>query len=218
VVAIVGARLIDGSGGPATDDVVIVIEGTRIRNVGPRSHTPVPKGGDIVDGQGKTVIPGLVDADARYAGSRDAVEASLRSQLEHGVTAAGARGLSASFDGLLADLRAGRSVGPRVYAVADSGAESRPGANPTGREIHEEMELLVASGRLPLEVIAAMTRGNSERIGGANAEFGIVAAGKIADLVALAADPTEDIRHTRRILQVMQAGRWVRGAGAGAAE
>ncbi len=45
VTAIVGARLIDGSGAAVIEDAVVVIEGARIQAAGPRSHTPVPKGG-----------------------------------------------------------------------------------------------------------------------------------------------------------------------------
>jgi imidazolonepropionase-like amidohydrolase len=118
VVAIVGAKLIDGSGAEPIEDSVIVIEGTRIRDAGPRSHTPVPKGGEIVDGAGKVVIPGLVDVHVHYFGDRAEMERSLRAQLYFGVTTV--RSIGGDTDehlATIAALRAGRIPGPRLYTA-----------------------------------------------------------------------------------------------------
>jgi Tol biopolymer transport system component len=90
---------------------------------------------------------------------------------------------------------------------------------PTG--VHMELEEMVAAGLSPLEAIHAATAG-SARIIGIEREVGTVEVGKWADLVLLDADPTADIRNTRRIRAVMQAGRlvdraailrWARGGG-----
>ena len=43
-IAIVGARLIDGTGAPPVDDAVVVVEGDRIRAAGPRRAVQVPRG------------------------------------------------------------------------------------------------------------------------------------------------------------------------------
>jgi imidazolonepropionase-like amidohydrolase len=118
VVTIVGAKLIDGSAADPVEDSVIVIEGTRIRAAGPRSHTAVPKGGEIVDGIGKIVIPGLVDVHVHYFGDRAAMERALRAQLYFGVTTV--RSIGADTDEHLAaikDLRAGKIPGPRIYTA-----------------------------------------------------------------------------------------------------
>ncbi len=56
-VAIVGAQLIDGTGGEPVPDSVILIRGDRIVDTGSRADTGVPAGAEIVDGAGKTVIP-----------------------------------------------------------------------------------------------------------------------------------------------------------------
>ena len=74
---------------------------------------------------------------------------------------------------------------------------------PTG--IHMELEELVAAGLTPLEAIRAAT-GDAARILGAAGELGTVEVGKRADLVLLDADPTSDIRNTRRIRAVIQDG------------
>src|SRR5437867_4132918 len=60
--AIVGVRLIDGTGGAPVDNAVVIVTGDRITTVGPRASVPVPPGATVVDATGKTLIPGLVDA------------------------------------------------------------------------------------------------------------------------------------------------------------
>jgi Tol biopolymer transport system component/imidazolonepropionase-like amidohydrolase len=72
--------------------------------------------------------------------------------------------------------------------------------------IHLELEEMVAAGLSPLEALHAAT-GAAARIIGAERDFGTIEPGKWADLVILDADPTADIRNTRRIRAVMQAGR-----------
>ncbi len=62
VVAIVGATLIDGRGGPPTADSAVVIQAERIVAVGRRSAVNIPAGAEIVDAKGLTLLPGLIDA------------------------------------------------------------------------------------------------------------------------------------------------------------
>jgi imidazolonepropionase-like amidohydrolase len=59
-----------------------------------------------------------------------------------------------------------------------------------------------------LEALKAATSG-AARIIGAERSLGTIEAGKLADLVLLDADPVTDIRNTRRIRAVIQAGRLV---------
>jgi imidazolonepropionase-like amidohydrolase/Tol biopolymer transport system component len=60
-VAVVGAKVVTMRGDEVLDDGTVVIEGNRNTAVGPRSTTAVPAGAYVIDGKGKTVIPGLVD-------------------------------------------------------------------------------------------------------------------------------------------------------------
>src|SRR6188472_1965505 len=62
VTAIVGARLIDGTGGAPVDNSVVLVQGDRITAAGPRARVQVPQGATVVDAAGKSLIPGLVDA------------------------------------------------------------------------------------------------------------------------------------------------------------
>lgn len=80
-----------------------------------------------------------------------------------------------------------------------------------GESIHEELRLLVESGLTPYEALVAGTRSAGEfstRHFGAE-PVGIVAPGYRADLVLLANNPLEDIRHARTPLAVMARGRWL---------
>jgi imidazolonepropionase-like amidohydrolase len=56
-----GGRLIDGYGGTPLENAVIVIEGNRITAVGAEGATTVPEGARVIDTNGYTVMPGLMD-------------------------------------------------------------------------------------------------------------------------------------------------------------
>lgn len=77
---------------------------------------------------------------------------------------------------------------------------------PTG--VHMELEELVNAGLTPLEAIRAAT-GGAAKILGMEETLGTIAPGKWADLVILDADPLADIRNTRKIWTIVQAGRVV---------
>src|SRR5260221_682247 len=67
--AIVGATVVhpEREGAAATTaDTTVIIEGQRIRAVGPAKDTPVPAGASVIDAKGKWVIPGLVDAHVHF--------------------------------------------------------------------------------------------------------------------------------------------------------
>ena len=63
-VAVVGARIITiraDQDDEVIEDGTVVIDGNRIAAVGPRGSVAVPPGAFVIDGKGKTVIPGIVD-------------------------------------------------------------------------------------------------------------------------------------------------------------
>ena len=82
VIAIVGATLIDGRGGPPVSDAVVVVEGERIVAVGNRASVKIPPGAEIVDTKGLTLLPGLIDSHFHIDGD-DPLPALY---LSHGVT------------------------------------------------------------------------------------------------------------------------------------
>jgi imidazolonepropionase-like amidohydrolase len=77
-----------------------------------------------------------------------------------------------------------------------------------GYSLHEEMGLLVGAGLTPLEAITAATRRGAQLLHADS--LGMLAAGKVADLVVLNANPTSNISATRNIALVMIRGRIIR--------
>ncbi|HEU0091807.1 MAG TPA: amidohydrolase family protein [Vicinamibacteria bacterium] len=59
--ALVGGQVIDGYEGPPIHDGVVLIAGDRIVAVGPRSAVTVPPGTTLIDTEGMSVLPGLMD-------------------------------------------------------------------------------------------------------------------------------------------------------------
>jgi imidazolonepropionase-like amidohydrolase len=98
-----------------------------------------------------------------------------------------------------------RAVGVRIVAGTDglynASRDSLPG-------IHRELELLVSGAKFtPLEALTAATVNGAWAVG--SPTRGLLAEGKTADLVLLAADPLADIRNTRAIRLVMKSGKVV---------
>src|SRR5215212_5351020 len=82
VIAIVGASLIDGRGGPVVANSVVVVRGERIVAVGKQGEVKIPPGAEVVDGKGLALLPGLIDAHFHIDGD-DPLPALY---LSHGVT------------------------------------------------------------------------------------------------------------------------------------
>jgi hypothetical protein len=76
-----------------------------------------------------------------------------------------------------------------------------------GFSLHLELQRLVDAGFTPLEALQTATI-NPARFLGRTADLGTVEKGKLADLVLLDANPTEDIRNTRKIAGVILDGRY----------
>ena len=77
-----------------------------------------------------------------------------------------------------------------------------------GYSLHEEMSLLVAAGLTPLEAITAATRRGAQLLRADS--LGMLAPGKVADLVVLNGNPAGNIGATRNIAMVMIRGRMIR--------
>ena len=98
-----------------------------------------------------------------------------------------------------------QDAGVTVALGSDAGA----GNVPFGWGTHHELELLVEAGLTPLQAIVAGTSNAARVLEGDDPPFGTIAPGKAADLVLLSGDPSVDIRNSRSIKRVMQAGRWL---------
>jgi imidazolonepropionase-like amidohydrolase len=85
-IAILGARLIDGTGGVPIDDSAVIVEGDRLRAAGPRARVAIPRGVESVDARGKVLLPGLVDVHCHINQPPEDMKRYWIAQLRWGVT------------------------------------------------------------------------------------------------------------------------------------
>jgi imidazolonepropionase-like amidohydrolase len=122
IIALVNARVIDGTGAPAHLDWTVLLQGTRILAAG--SEVSIPDGARVVDLAGQTLLPGMFDMHGHlysYNGENLRMESITypRLYLAGGVTTiftagdfdpSGALALRESIDN-------GEAVGPHILAV-----------------------------------------------------------------------------------------------------
>ena len=124
--ALVGGRVVTMRDADAREEIiedgVVVIEGNRIVAVGPRGEVDLPRGAEVVDVSGKTVLPGLVDPHAHGGFGREEILPEQNwmqySNLSFGVTTIHDPSNDTSEVFAAADLqKAGRMVAPRIYST-----------------------------------------------------------------------------------------------------
>lgn len=98
------------------------------------------------------------------------------------------------------NLKALVDQGVRIAMGTDTG----PPARFQGFFEHLEMEMMVEAGMTPMQVIVSAT-GDAARCH-QNTDLGVLATGKVADLLVLGTNPVENIRNLRSIEQV-----WIGG-------
>jgi len=110
VTAIVGGRLIDGTGKPAIENSVVILQNGKITASGPATSTTVPEGAQVVDAKGKSVLPGLWEMHSHF----EQVEWGPI-YLATGVTTARDVGNEREFIVAARDaIAAGKGIGPRL--------------------------------------------------------------------------------------------------------
>jgi imidazolonepropionase-like amidohydrolase len=131
--AIVGATLIDGNGGPPVPNAVVLVEADRIRAVGPRATTSVPRCATVIDATGKFLTPGFVDTNVhislggsmesniRYQDQRfDITLEGAQLHLKHGVTTIrDSYGIMKPLLQVRDAIAKGEVVGPRLYVAGN---------------------------------------------------------------------------------------------------
>jgi imidazolonepropionase-like amidohydrolase len=135
VIALTGARLLDGTGQAPRTGVTVIIENGRITAVG---ETPPPPGAEISDLGGRTLMPGLIDVHVHLSSLDRSLDPGLRpfgmvqaarAMLDGGITTVRDLG---SYGGSLFDLRGaieqGLVAGPRLVLCGQIVAATSPGA------------------------------------------------------------------------------------------
>ncbi len=84
--AFTGARIFDGTGSPWIEDGVLLVEDGIVRATGPAQEVDVPPEAQVIDLEGRWLIPGLVNAHGHSGGDREAVLQQLETYGHYGVT------------------------------------------------------------------------------------------------------------------------------------
>jgi imidazolonepropionase-like amidohydrolase len=174
LIAIVGARMIDGTGAAVVDDSVVVVEGDRIRAVGPRGRVAIPSGATVVNAAGKTLMPGLVDVHCHINQPADDMKRYWIAQLRWGVTTMRSAGNDKPETvPLFRQTRSGALRAPRAYTAGQGfnvsgpypGAPTFKPASPDEaranvRNLKEQrvdfIKIWMTDPKFPPEVIAAI--------------------------------------------------------------
>lgn len=125
---LLGGTLIDGNAGLPLRDAVLVIQGNRIKCLGRAGSIDVPPGATRISTEGKTILPGLIDAHVHVGtsggGLADPEEfrpatlaANFKSFLVFGVTSIMDMAAQPHLEKLQADLASGSLLGPRLFGV-----------------------------------------------------------------------------------------------------
>jgi imidazolonepropionase-like amidohydrolase len=161
-----GVDLIDGTGGPVVRDALIRVAGERIVYAGPRRE------GDTAPArrwrlQGKTVIPGLIEAHTHSTSDAD-----MRAYVKNGITSIRFAGVDLpSVRRVRARIEAGELIGPRIFdcgPMLDQSppaypewtiAVDTPAAAAAAAErliVEEGVDALIVTQRITRRVLAAI--------------------------------------------------------------
>ena len=128
-VALIGARLIDGTGEPPLENSALVIQGETLSAVGLGASVKFPDDTAVIDCHGQTIIPGLI-SDHSHVGLVDGISVKpenynqqnilrqLKQYEAYGVTGVTALGLNGSlFYQLRDEQHAGKSPGADLFGA-----------------------------------------------------------------------------------------------------
>lgn len=111
-IAIVDVRILPMDGSRPRDHQAVLIEGERIVWIGPTGELAAPAGAAVVDGRGRTLMPGLVDMHVHL--ERD----DLHAYLAHGVTSVRNMWGFPDVWTMREEIEEGSLSGPTIYTVS----------------------------------------------------------------------------------------------------
>ncbi len=94
-----------------------------------------------------------------------------------------------------------------LKALHDAGVAIVPGTDTTPYMLHHELVLYARAGIAPAEVLRLATLGSAQ-VMGVDGERGVIAPGRLADMILVDGAPERDIEDLRRIDLVVKGGRW----------
>ena len=220
-------RIIDGSGAaPIPEGRVVAIDGV-ITCVGRADDCPAPPGAVFIDAGEGSIMPGLIDLHAHprphyYGWFLASGVTTVRSANTDLAMVRALQALPAPQTRLIwagPMLDGDNSIIKRFYPEAEpgerlaqlggrigAGSDTPAGAyNLPGGGLHLEMELMTRAGLSPLQALSSATGTAADIL--QREDIGRIAVGRRADLLVVGGDPSQDIRDTRRLRQIILDGR-----------
>jgi len=121
-IAFTNAHIITMNGDEVIENGTILIEGNRIEAIGSADEITIPDGAFVEDVEGKTIMPGLVDAHAHIGNFREGLSPQQQwhyfANLGYGVTTA--HDPSSNTEMIFSQsemVKSGNMVGPRIFST-----------------------------------------------------------------------------------------------------
>jgi imidazolonepropionase-like amidohydrolase len=208
-IAITGVSLFDADMRVMRRAMTVVVRDDRILAVGPDGETTVPTGARTIDGRGKTLLPGFVDA---HASDQDLLPLADLNPAELGRFIAVQRGWqiaiaprlvqweqelvdeqqdTASFERLLALVRKLHHAGVPIIVKTDGSLR--------------ELELYEKAGLSPLDILYDATLGPA-RLAHRDDLRGSIQRGKLADMLLIDGAPDRRIGDVHNVSLVIKNG------------
>jgi imidazolonepropionase-like amidohydrolase len=206
VTAIMGGRLIDGTGRPPVEDSVVLLRGGKIVAAGPAANVPIPRGAEFVDAKGKSVLPGLWEMHAHF----EQVEWGPI-YLATGVTTARDVGNEREFIVAARDaIAAGQGIGPRLVmaGVVDGSGPFSLGVIrvDTPEQAREQVQKYKAAGFQQIKIYSSVKPGILKIITAEAHRLGMTVTGHIPfgmNAIQGIEDGMDQINHVEYITPLM---------------
>lgn len=122
ITVFINARIITMNGDEVIENGSIIVDGNKITHVGKNEDVPLPKNAHIINCEGKTVMPGFIDAHAHaghfYSGIVPEKHWPYYANMAYGVTTMHDPSANSEFVFAQSEMvKAGLMTGPRVYST-----------------------------------------------------------------------------------------------------
>jgi imidazolonepropionase-like amidohydrolase/Tol biopolymer transport system component len=122
LIAFTNARIITMKGSEVIENGILLVEGNMIKALGKMGEVTIPAGANQIDCNGKTIVPGFIDAHAHGSHFRSGLMPQKHwpyyANLAYGVTTMHDPSANSEFVFGLSELvKAGSVVGPRVFST-----------------------------------------------------------------------------------------------------
>ncbi len=121
-IALTNARIITMEGNEVIEDGTIIVEGNIIKSIGKANEISVPRGAKIINLEGKTIMPGMIDVHGHlgnfYYGMSPQKQWHYYANLAYGVTTAHDPSSNSEMIFSHAEMiKSGKMLGPRLFST-----------------------------------------------------------------------------------------------------